>query len=622
MKFAKNNTDYLLMMKNFLIKYYGEIIVFFVFLVYLSTLSPTLSENDSGELAAVQATLGIAHPSGYPLFSLLGYIWYHIFFFLETIYALNLLNAVLCSLAVLIVIKITFLILSIDNKLPLLYSNTSSQNLEFKNKWIMISSGFSGLTLSFSVTFWIQSSKIEVYSLQCLLYSALMYFVLKVYIKKCSNKNLKTIIVDWWKVFLLIGFSFSNHLMTIFLIPGIIYLYFSKNSFKSTSFKALSILMLFSLSITSLFYISMMFYSNVYPEKAFMYGDPSNLTFLQEYLTGSYFQHLLINGKKTVYEQFLVFISSLSINFNRDKFILGEFSIATIFIILGYLASFFIERKFFYFALISIFFTLFFSLNYGIPDINEYFLLAYLFFAVFAGISIYYLLSYFSNKHSVSFLLFLLSFSVISQSFVNYKNIDRSKNYFFYDYSKSILSSLDSTSLLLTGSWNAIASPSLYLQEHLKIRSDVYVIDKEMLPFPRYKLGLKSKYKNFDSMKSQRNYYITADVFLEDVLSNKLLLNNNEYIIPDVLSYRVVKDNKYYPAPDPNFNIRKSEFPNKIESEMVILIPYTLENRCNYELSHSKFDRAKIYFQKILSDFPEYKLSDKTILRMSELNLL
>lgn len=44
------------------------------FLVYAATLCPTIYAGDSGELAVAAATLGIAHPPGYPLWTLLGRI--------------------------------------------------------------------------------------------------------------------------------------------------------------------------------------------------------------------------------------------------------------------------------------------------------------------------------------------------------------------------------------------------------------------------------------------------------------------------------------------------------------------------------------------------------------------
>jgi len=56
-------------------KYFAFITGIIVFTIYLYTLSPSISGGDSSELAAVQATLGIAHPTGYPLFTMIGYFF-------------------------------------------------------------------------------------------------------------------------------------------------------------------------------------------------------------------------------------------------------------------------------------------------------------------------------------------------------------------------------------------------------------------------------------------------------------------------------------------------------------------------------------------------------------------
>ncbi|MCK5596783.1 MAG: DUF2723 domain-containing protein, partial [Candidatus Eisenbacteria sp.] len=51
----------------------AAIVAFLVPLViYICTLARAVTFVDSGELSAVAATLGIAHPPGYPLFTLLG----------------------------------------------------------------------------------------------------------------------------------------------------------------------------------------------------------------------------------------------------------------------------------------------------------------------------------------------------------------------------------------------------------------------------------------------------------------------------------------------------------------------------------------------------------------------
>ena len=43
-----------------------------LFLVYVATLMPTVVDQDSGELVAASHVLGIPHPTGYPLWALLG----------------------------------------------------------------------------------------------------------------------------------------------------------------------------------------------------------------------------------------------------------------------------------------------------------------------------------------------------------------------------------------------------------------------------------------------------------------------------------------------------------------------------------------------------------------------
>jgi hypothetical protein len=66
--------------------------------VYLRTLAPTVVGGDSGELVAVAATLGVAHPPGYPLYTLLAHAFTRLPFG-EVALRVNLLSAVCGALA-------------------------------------------------------------------------------------------------------------------------------------------------------------------------------------------------------------------------------------------------------------------------------------------------------------------------------------------------------------------------------------------------------------------------------------------------------------------------------------------------------------------------------------------
>ena len=48
------------------------------FLVYAFTAAPTVFTLDSAELTTAAATLGITRSTGYPLYTMLGYLWSHI----------------------------------------------------------------------------------------------------------------------------------------------------------------------------------------------------------------------------------------------------------------------------------------------------------------------------------------------------------------------------------------------------------------------------------------------------------------------------------------------------------------------------------------------------------------
>ncbi|HLG93332.1 MAG TPA: DUF2723 domain-containing protein, partial [candidate division Zixibacteria bacterium] len=57
-------------------KYWIGLAVFLLsFSVYGATLARTVGFIDSGELAWVSATLGIPHPTGYPLYTLLTHLF-------------------------------------------------------------------------------------------------------------------------------------------------------------------------------------------------------------------------------------------------------------------------------------------------------------------------------------------------------------------------------------------------------------------------------------------------------------------------------------------------------------------------------------------------------------------
>ncbi|MBU1879338.1 MAG: DUF2723 domain-containing protein, partial [Chloroflexi bacterium] len=69
------------------------------FLLYLRTLAPGVIVGDAAEFQTILPTLGIAHPTGYPLYTLLGWLWTRMPFG-EVAWRVNLLSAVCGALTV------------------------------------------------------------------------------------------------------------------------------------------------------------------------------------------------------------------------------------------------------------------------------------------------------------------------------------------------------------------------------------------------------------------------------------------------------------------------------------------------------------------------------------------
>src|SRR6266540_4158557 len=70
------------------------------FAVYVRTLAPSITYGDSPELTTAAYQLGVPHPTGYPLYMLLGHLFIGLIPFGEPAYRMNLLSAVFAAAAV------------------------------------------------------------------------------------------------------------------------------------------------------------------------------------------------------------------------------------------------------------------------------------------------------------------------------------------------------------------------------------------------------------------------------------------------------------------------------------------------------------------------------------------
>lgn len=156
--------------------------------VYWLTMGQTVGRADTFEFQVVAPKLGIVHPTGYPLYLLLGKLftlwpWGSVAWRLNSGTAVYALAAVCLLYLILREIEIS--------PIPALLT---------------------AVTFGLTPTFWSQAIEAEVYTLHALLTAATLYSLLLWQNQKLPRRLL-------WLIPLLIGLGLTNHLTTVFLLP-------------------------------------------------------------------------------------------------------------------------------------------------------------------------------------------------------------------------------------------------------------------------------------------------------------------------------------------------------------------------------------------------------------------
>jgi len=136
--------------------------------VYVTTMCRTVSFIDSGELATVGTVLGIAHPTGYPLFTLLARCVVMLPIGLEQILQLNLFTAFVTAVAIGVFFRMS---LSLWDLFQSRRDGRTPPQPGGDRKRILTAAFAGSLIFAFSMTVWGQSTAIEVYGLHLLLLS-------------------------------------------------------------------------------------------------------------------------------------------------------------------------------------------------------------------------------------------------------------------------------------------------------------------------------------------------------------------------------------------------------------------------------------------------------------------
>lgn len=644
-------------MNKFLHKY-SYILLFAVsFIIYLQTLAPGVIQIDSGELATVQALLGIAHPTGYPLFSITGYLFSLLPISKSVIYQLNILAALWCALGAAVFSLTVKLILENLKSFEIVFikketkKRKKTKETQLTHKEIPPLSSItiifavitSTLLLALSKTYWFQSTSVEVYSLHVFLIITTIYFLIRAFILSENDSSIK----HWLYFSIALALSFSNHMTTLLILPGTAYLFFLRYGFNKNSF--LRIGKMISLFIPLLIAIYSYLPIRAAQNPVLNWGNPIDWERIMRHISGKQYQVWLFSSSEAAKKQFNYFFSTID----------NEFTVGLLLIIIGLIALLIKQRKLFWFILINFAACLFYSINYDISDIDAYFLLAYVSLAMFSAFGAVRIIQWLHDKKlNISLPVALSAVIIFIHTYVTYGEVDQSKVYTFEDYSKEALKQCEENSIIFSYQWDFLISPSYYFQFVENYRKDVCIIDKELLRrswyynqldnlYPevlknikptvnQFLLALKpfEREENYDAQLLETLYrkimhdlilenadkvsfYIAPEIFVKEIQQGEVPIPQGYQLVPDLFFFRVVKSNEYIPLKSLDFNIRMGEKRNYYNDQIEKFICTMLVRRTMYEMQFDNRENAKAIIQKIRNDFPNYVI-DKGLAEVVE----
>lgn len=437
--------------------------------VYALTLSPTVGFIDSGELATVTSTLGIAHPTGYPLFTMLGRIASLLPLGREEILRLNGMAAAFTAGA-------TFVMFLVAHRLVSLLGR-GVRGSDATGQLLPLAASAGGVAmLAFSETFWSQAVAVEVYSLHLLFLAAILLLLLRAREEQHSGL--------WYAAAFALGLSFTNHMTTIFLVPGFLYLYFADGPRGPARWAMLGKgFGFFLLGLTAYLYLPL----RAMRSPAMNWGDPTTIERMVSHLSGKQYRVWIFSSPEVAGRQFSYFVSSVP----------AEFAVAgLVFAVIGIVALWVAHRRVALATILFFVFCLGYAINYDIHDIDSYFLLAYVCIGLWSSCGLYAAGSWAVrspgwNRRWTAAAMIALGIVPLA---VHYRHVDESRNFLVEDYTHNMFASLQPGAVVLSYQWDYWVSASYYYQLVRGERPDLTVIDKELLRRSWYLRMLEVRY--------------------------------------------------------------------------------------------------------------------------------
>lgn len=457
----------------------ASLIAVVCFIIYLTTMCRTVSFIDAGELATVATLLGIAHPTGYPLFTLLAHSWLWLPLGGEEIVRLNMFSAAVTAVSVGIFFRVMMVLARMSSSQVRKHRDPAIE----RKPVILIAGIIASLVFGLSTTVWSQSVAIEVYGLHLLLVLlTALFFLQGIEEVEAGAKEIPRHLVA---ASFLLGLSFANHLTTLLIIPALAYLYIVTHGLnRASGLRALKLLAFFCLGLSLYLYLPIR--AGGHPLQ--QWGFPAELERLYWHVSGKQYRSWMFSSFDSAEKQFSYFFNHFPSEYNW---------FLIIFVLVGAWKTLRSSGRIFWFLAVAFVGCLVYSINYDIHDIDSYFLLAYIVAGAFVFFGTIAALELVPRQRSAR-VFALISLSLIAlpatQYLNNHSEVNEADNYLISDYTHNIFANAEPNAVIISYQWDYFVASSLYFQLVKKERPDLVVIDKELLRRSWYFILLNDRF--------------------------------------------------------------------------------------------------------------------------------
>jgi hypothetical protein len=457
--------------------------------VYVLTLSPSIGPEDAGELAAAAHTLGITHPTGYPLFSLLGRAFSMLpLGDLRVIVKMNLLGALLCAAAVGVGYRLFLVLLHATGFQAPSRTKTGPQETSTPHPLVRLAAATGILVLAFSRVVWANAVNIEVYALHLLLIElVILLFVFSIQAYQDKRADAERL----WLLFAYVtGLSFANHMMTVLLLPAFAVLYFTTHGAgKAAWLKIARVLPLFFLALSAYAYLPL----RAATQPLMNWGDTATLSRLLSHVSGAQYRERMFSSTAVAQKKFVEFFVEFPIDFGYLPLLLVVAGLVLL------ARTHRTHRRLFLFTVLIFVTGVFYAINYDFEDPN-FRLNAHLMAAFWVAWAVYAIGEWVlrramaKGRTSRAILAPLCAgclLLVVAPLAFNYKTMDESDNYSVEDFVRNGIESVDRDAVILSGTFVEFSFAAWYLQHVEGVRPDVLIADYSLLGLSWHYLALE-----------------------------------------------------------------------------------------------------------------------------------